>query len=136
MSRSGTALVAATAIHAGFQLTVTVVVYPALARVAPKDWQDAHRAHTTAITPLVVVVYGLLVLTGAWAVIGGPHGWTWVALAAAAVAMLVTAVSAGPTHTRLGAGHDPARIRSLLRADRIRTAAAIVAAVAAMLSWP
>ena len=134
MSRSGTALVAATAIHAGFQLTVTVVVYPALARIAPEDWQDAHRAHTRAITPLVAVVYGLLVLTGAWAVIDGPDGWTWLALVTAAVAMLVTAVSAGPTHTRLGAGHDPNLIRTLLRVDRIRTAAAIVAAIAAVLS--
>ena len=128
-----TAFAVATAVHAGFQLTVTVVVYPALARVRAEQWQDAHRAHSGAITPLVVVVYGLLVLTGAWTLIDGPSGWTVVAVVAAGVALLVTATSAGPTHRKLGAGHDPAQIRGLLRADRIRAVAAVVAAVGAAL---
>lgn len=129
-----TALSVATAVHAGFQLTVTLVVYPALARVPAEQWQDAHREHSRAITPLVVVVYGLLVLAGAWALIDGPNGWTVVAVAAAGVALLVTATSAGPTHRRLGAGHDPAQIQGLLRADRIRAVAAVVAAVGGALA--
>lgn len=130
---SGVAFVVATAVHAGFQVTVTVVVYPALARVAPEQWQDAHRAHSRAITPLVVVVYGLLVLAGVWVVIDGVDGWTVVALVFTAVAMLVTGLVAGPTHGRLGSGHDPERIRGLLRADRIRGVAAVIAMVVAIL---
>lgn len=132
MLTSETALLLATAVHAGFQLTVTAVVYPALSRVPPEHWPDAHRAHSRAITPLVVLVYGLLVVAGAWAVVAGPDGWTLIALGAAAIAMLVTAVRAAPTHRRLGAGHDPERIRALLRADRIRSLAAVVAVIAAI----
>ena len=134
MVTSETALLLATAVHAGFQLTVTLVVYPALARVSPAQWKETHDAHTRAITPLVVVVYGLLVLAGVWAVIDGPDAWTLVALASAAVALLVTGSSAGPTHRRLGAGHDPGRIRGLLRADRIRAVAAVIAVIAATMA--
>ena len=36
------ALLAATAAHAGFQATVTLLVYPALARVAAADFASAH----------------------------------------------------------------------------------------------
>ncbi|GAA0804986.1 hypothetical protein [Spirilliplanes yamanashiensis] len=133
---SGVALLVAAAVHLGFQLTVTVVVYPALARVPAASWAAAHRAHTRAITPLVAVVYGGLGVAGGWAVLAGPGGWTLVALAGAAVAVLVTAVAAGPAHGRLGAGHDVQRIGRLLRADRVRAVAAVVAfAGAAVAVW-
>jgi hypothetical protein len=125
------ALLTAAAAHLGFQATVTAVVYPALARVPAAQWAPAHRAHSRAITPVVAVVYGALAITGGWALLSGPGAWTLVALAATAVAVLVTAVAAAPAHGRLGAGHDPRRIRRLLRADRVRAVAAGAALIAA-----
>ena len=52
------ALLASTALHAGFQLKVTLVVYPALADVQPNLWAAAHARHSRRITPLVALVYG------------------------------------------------------------------------------
>lgn len=127
------ALLAATAVHLGFQATVTVLVYPALARVPPAQWAEAHRAHSRAITPVVVVVYGSLLAAGAWALWQGPTTGTWLTLAATAVAMLVTALVAAPAHARLGVAHDPKRLRQLLRADRLRTVAAALALLAAFI---
>ncbi len=125
-----TALLAATAVHAGFQLTVTTLVYPALPRVPPGQWVEAHLAHSRAITPLVAVVYGGLAATGGWVLLSGPYGWEVVALSAIAVAVLVTAIVAAPAHGRLGGGHNSAVIRRLLRADRVRAATAVAALVA------
>ncbi len=128
------ALLTATAVHLGFQVTVTAVVYPALARVPSGQWAVAHGAHSRAITPVVAVVYGALALAGGWALLSGPDAWTVVALTATAVAMLTTALVAAPAHGRLGAGHDPERIGRLLRVDRLRAAAAVVALAAAGLA--
>ncbi|GLL06969.1 hypothetical protein [Dactylosporangium matsuzakiense] len=125
------ALLASTAAHFGFQATVTVMVYPALARVPAAQWRAAHDAHSRAITGLVVIVYGALVVTGGWALWSGPNAWTLVALAATAVALTVTAVAAAPAHARLGGGHDPERIAALLRIDRIRAVASTIAVAAA-----
>lgn len=127
------ALLAATALHLGFQATVTVLVYPALARVPPAQWTAAHRAHSRAITPVVAVVYGSLLAAGGWALWSGPAAGTWLALAATAVAMLVTAFVAAPAHGRLGGGHDPELLRRLLRADRVRAVAAALALLAAFI---
>ncbi|MEU4423199.1 hypothetical protein AB0F81_21450 [Actinoplanes sp. NPDC024001] len=126
-----TALLAGTALHFGFQATVTTVVYPALARVDPSGWAAAHRAHTRSITPVVAVTYGVLALICGWALLREPGGWTLTALAATAVAVLVTAATAAPAHHRLGNGYDARHIGRLLRADRVRTAAAAVALTAA-----
>ena len=131
---SEVALLAATAVHAGFQATVTTLVYPALARVPAEQWAGTHLAHTRAITPLVAVIYGGLAVTGGWALLSEPDGWTLVVLAATAIAVLVTAVVAAPAHGRLGGGHDRARIRRLVRADRVRTAAAVIAVAAAIVT--
>ncbi|GAB2586709.1 hypothetical protein Aab01nite_51220 [Paractinoplanes abujensis] len=131
MITSETALLASAAAHFGFQATVTAVVYPALARVPAAQWPAAHRAHSRAITRLVVVIYGALVVTGVWALWSGFQAGKLVALAATAVAFTVTAAAAAPAHARLGAGHDPGRIATLLRVDRIRAGASAVALVAA-----
>ena len=40
------ALLVSTALHAGFQLTVTFVVYPGLADVQPDRWPVAHARHS------------------------------------------------------------------------------------------
>lgn len=129
------AWLAVAAAHFGFQATVTALVYPALARTPPDRWAQAHGTHSRSITPLVVLIYGGLVLAGGWTLLAGPRGgWTLVSLAAAGVAMLVTAVAAAPAHGRLAAGPDPDRLAGLLRADRVRAAAATVAVAAAALA--
>ena len=126
------ALLAAAAVHLGFQLTVTLVVYPALA-LAP-DWDRAHSAHTRSITPVVVIVYGALVLATGWALLATwIDPWTLLAAAGAGLALLSTALVAGPTHGRLADGRDPALLRRLLVADRVRTVGAVVFFVGAAL---
>ena len=128
-------LVVATAVHAGFQLTVTVLVYPALVRTGADDWTAVHGAHSRRITPLVAVVYGLLVVAGVAIVAAGPEGAaTWVALAASAVVLVVTATAAAPLHGRLATSPDPRLLALLLRVDRVRAVAALVALVAATLA--
>ncbi len=50
MTCSETALLTATAVHLGFQVAVSVLVYPALTRVPAEHWAEAHKAHSRAIT--------------------------------------------------------------------------------------
>jgi hypothetical protein len=128
-----TALLAATAAHFGFQVTVTTLVYPALARVPADRWVIAHDAHSRAIVPLVALVYGALALTGGWALLSGPSGWTLPACAALAATGVAT-VFAARVHGRLGAGHDREQIGLLLRIDRVRAVTATLALVAAALA--
>lgn len=116
------ALTAAAALHLGFQLTVTVLVYPALARIAPVTWTQTHDAHSRRIVPLVGLTYAVLVGTGVWALAAAPRSGALVlALAGAAIALLTTAFVAAPLHGRLGGGHDPALLARLLWVDRVRT---------------
>jgi len=133
-----TALVAASAAHAGFSVVVSVVVYPALADVAresPRQWSTRHDAHSRRIGYVVAPLYLLVAAACVWVLATGPQGWAWAALTANAVAAAVTALRAAPTHGRLGReGPDPGLVRTLLRADRWRTAAAVVAVVAALLA--
>ena len=127
------ALLASAAVHLGFQLTVTFVVYPALAEVP--DWDRAHAAHTRAITPVVVLVYGMLVLAGGWALLTTwLDAWTVLAVAGGGVALLATALVAGPAHGRLADGREPVLLRRLLVADRVRTVGAAVCLLGAGLA--
>ena len=131
---AATAFALAAAVHAGFQLTVTVLVYPALAAVPAEQWTAAHSAHSRRITPLVGVAYAALVLTGGWYVVAGPDVVGCVALLLAGLALVVTAASSAPLHGRLAS--DDARLSTrmpqLLRVDRLRCAAALAAAAAAV----
>lgn len=129
-------LVAATAVHLGFQLVVTAVVYPALLTVPASRWDAEHSAHRRRITPVVAVVYGLLAVACAAVLLVGPHGPAAVcAVAASAVVVLVTATTAGPAHGRLAReGSSPGLVRRLRRADAVRLVGAAVAAVAALVS--
>lgn len=126
----GSAFAVAAALHAGFQVTVTALVYPTLAGRSDADWRAAHDRHSRAISPLVGAVYLLVLAAGGWLVAGRPGPLGWVALAATAGALLVTAALAAPLHGRL-ADRDPALVRRLLVVDRLRCAAAVVGAVAA-----
>ena len=122
------AQLAATALHAGFQLTVTLVVYPALAAVPSSGWQVAHDAHSRRITPLVGVAYVAALVACTGAAVGTRSPGSLVALGATLAAVAVTAAAAAPTHGRLGRqGRDDALVARLLRADRWRCAAALVA---------
>lgn len=126
------ALIVTTALHLGFQLVVTVLVYPALADVPGPSWREHHDRHSRRITPLVVVVYGFLALACGWVLGSGPTMTEVIAIGACAVAGGLTAVVAAPAHGRLGRGRDPASLRLLLRADRLRLVAAVVALAGAV----
>lgn len=125
-------LVAATGLHLGFQLTVSALVYPALADLPPDQWMRAHRRHSRRIVPIVVLTYALVLVTLGAAVRAGPVTvWLGVCVAGTALALGATAVGAAPLHGRLGAGHDPALVTRLLWVDRLRTVGALLAAAAA-----
>jgi hypothetical protein len=113
---------------------VTLIAYPALAATPEDRWPETHAAHGRRITPLVVLVYGLLAGACGWALLSGPRGWTVGAVLAAAVAGLLTAFGAAPLHGRLGTGRSPLLLHRLLVVDRLRTVAAAVAALAAILA--
>ncbi len=126
-------VLAAGALHAGFQVTVSALVYPALLRAEP--FGPAHRRHSRGIAPVVVVVYGALVATGvARLVVGDLDGASTVALGGAALAGLTTALVAAPTHGRLAAGRTDALARRLTRADLVRTVGAVVGFAGALVA--
>ena len=129
----GYLLVAATALHAGFQLVVTFLVYPAFAEVPADDWSRYHAAHSRRITWLVAVVYGLALLAAAAVLVTG----TWqvgtvTSVVATGLAVLVTMTVAAPAHSRLGRGRGERDLATLVVADRFRLGAAVLAAVAAL----
>lgn len=126
------ALAVAAALHAGFQLCVTVLVYPVLLHDGHR-WSERHRAHSRAIVPLVALTYGAHVLAAGWALASRPDSvMVWVATAGLAATVGITALGAAPLHRRLGRGHDPALARALLRVDRARLGAVLLAATAAV----
>jgi len=130
-------LLLASAVHAGFQITVTLVVYPALVGSRPEDWGAVHDAHSRRIGLVVVAVYGLLAIACLLVLLRGPYGVApLVAVAAHGVAGLTTALVAAPLHGRLGrVGPRAELLARLLVADRVRAVAALVGLGAALLAW-
>lgn len=130
------ALALAAALHAGFQVTVTALAYPALAAVPADRFAAAHDAHSRRIVPLVGLVYLALLGAGAWVLAAAPLGVAvWAALAAEGATLLVTAALAAPLHGALGGrGPDPALLRRLLVVDRGRAALSVAGLVAAVLA--
>ena len=125
---STVALLGATAVHAGFQVVVTFLVYPAFADIPEDQWPAFHAAHSRRIAGIVVVVYALLVLTSGWVMVAGPTDTATVAaMGAAAAAILITAFVAAPAHGRLSPDRGAGDLALLVRADRVRLAAALVA---------
>lgn len=127
-----TVLVAATAAHAGFQLAVTGVVYPALTEVPEQGWTQAHARHSRRIVPLVAAVYGGVVVSAAGSLATRPSTPALLSALASAVSLGTTTLVAAPLHGRLGSGRDDALLSRLLRADRLRSAGAVVALAAAL----
>lgn len=128
-------LLAATWAHLGFQVTVSTLVYPVLAATPAEGWRAAHDRHSRVITPTVGAVYAAL-LVGSVAALSTAAGPAVVAaVGGTALSLGTTALVAAPLHGRLAtAGPTPARLQQLLVADRVRTAGAAVAAVAATLA--
>lgn len=129
-----TALLVVSAFHAGFQVVVSAVVYPALADVPADRWDVAHDLHSRRIVRVVAVLYPAVVAVCLWALVVGPvTAASIVAVAANLVAVAVTAGLAAPTHGRLGREHSTRLVGTLLVTDRVRTVAALVALAAACL---
>lgn len=124
------------AAHLGFQLTVDLVVYPALGEVSGDAWTAAHDRHSRRIVPLVAALYPPLVLLLGWTVAVEPRSaGTWLAVAGGLLSVAVTAAVAAPTHGRLSsaaAGDRPALLRRLDRADRVRSVGAVVCVAGAL----
>ncbi|QZY28672.1 hypothetical protein [Nocardioides coralli] len=120
--------------HAGFQLTVTVVVYPALAAVPQTSWSVSHDGHSRRISLLVVPWYAALLASSGWALVAADRSPSLlVAVAALVAVVVVTGVAAAPLHGRLGReGPQGVLLRRLLLVDRLRLALALVGAVAAV----
>lgn len=128
-----TAFALASVLHAGFQLTVTLMVYPVLAETGAEAWSITHERHSRRIVPIVGAVYGGLVMTGAWLVVDGPSPTGWLALALALGAVVVTAALAAPTHGRLTT-NDPQLVHRLLVVDRVRCGFAVLGAAASVVA--
>jgi hypothetical protein len=125
------------AAHLGFQLTVTLVVYPALGEAPEDQWAEAHARHSRRIAPLVALLYVPLVLLLGWTLAVEPRAeGPWLAAVGGAVSVVTTAALAAPMHGRLStvpARERPDLLRALARADRIRTAGAAVCLLGAVL---
>lgn len=115
----------AAGVHAGFQLTVTALVYPALSRVPADRWANEHARHSRAIIPLVGLVYVLLAASVIWLLMTDRHGSTYVGAVGAATIAAVTAFGAAPLHGRLSVRNDEL-ISRLLRIDQVRALLAVL----------
>jgi hypothetical protein len=128
-------LLAATGLHAGFQASVTVLVYPALAEAPPERWHEVHDRHSRRIVALVAMVYAAVLVSCVGAVADDPSSvLLWVAALASVATVLVTATAAAPLHGRLGAGWDPTLLSRLLVVDRLRCGCALLAFAATVLA--
>ncbi|GAB3016937.1 hypothetical protein GCM10011376_03140 [Nocardioides flavus (ex Wang et al. 2016)] len=137
LTEPGPWLLVVAAAHLGFQLTVDLVVYPALGDTTDDAWDEAHARHSRRIAPLVGLLYVPLVALLAWTVAVEPQAvGTWLATVGGALAVVTTAALAAPMHGRLAAVAPAERrdlLRTLDRVDRVRTAGAVVCLAGAVL---
>jgi len=132
---AGTAFLVAGSAYAGFQATVTAVVYPTLSHVRAAHWRQAHDRETRAVRPLVAASSVAVAATAAWWLATSWSILAVVAVALAALSLAITAVVAAPLHRRLVKRDDQALTR-LLGVDKARTVlafAAVGVALAALL---
>jgi hypothetical protein len=130
---AATAFIAAASAHAGFQATVTLVVYPTLSHVRAAHWRQAHDRHTREIRPLVGVAYLALAATGVWWLATDWSALSVVAVVLAALAVAITPVFAVPLHRRL-VKRDEVALARLLSVDRARTVLAFAAVAVAIVA--
>ena len=123
---AATAFLAAASAHAGFQATVTLVVYPTLSHVRAAHWRQAHDRHLKQVRPLVAVLYLALAATGVWWLGVDWSGLSVFAVVLVALPVVVTAALAAPLHRRLVRRDEDALTR-LLGVDKVRTVLALAA---------
>ena len=125
------AFLVATAVYAGFQWCVQVVVYPQFAAVPAESFAAYEAAHQRRITPLVGVVFGLLVVATGWLAFGRDPRTpvTLVVIGAVLVVavLALTAFAAVPQHRVLSDGWDASAARRLQRVDLARAVVATAA---------
>ena len=114
------AYVVAASAYAGFQWLVHLVVYRSYNLVPPDAFPAFERAHMRRISPLVVVLFGSLVIATVALFVAG-RGDVGIA-AAVLLAMLLglTLFGAVPAHRRLVQRYDEQVLRRLLRIDAAR----------------
>ena len=129
MSPAGIAHLAAACAYAGFQVTITAVVYPQLAavgRVAPAVFPAHEARHATRTAVVVGPLFAALVGATGWLVVAAPTSvLVWAAAGCTALVLAVTALAAVPRHDRLRGGWDPTVMGRLLRVDAVRAGAAL-----------
>lgn len=128
------ALLVATGLHLGFQLTVSLVVYPALVRTPADRWPTVHTAHGRRITPVVGIAYAGGAVSSSGVLLTDPSYGAVVAAAGTGIAIALTATLAAPLHGRLAPGPEERLLVRLQRVDWLRTAAALVAVLGALLA--
>ena len=127
---------AAACAYAGFQVTITVLVYPQLAAVghsAPAIFTAHEARHSTRTAAVVGPLFAALVAATGWLVVAAPTSClAWAAAACTAVVLGVTALAAVPRHNRLRRGWDRAVMTALQRVDAVRAGAALAQVVLAV----
>lgn len=114
---------AATGFMVGLIWTIHVVHYPLFALVN-EPYRPFQEAHMARITALLVVPWGIEVISAALLVLAAPAGSaTAIALAGMGligVLVAITGLGAAPIHGRLVERFDADLHRRLLRVDRVR----------------
>lgn len=120
----------ATALYAGFQWTIRLVVYPQLAAVGRADFVAYELAHQHRVSLAVGPLFVALLVTTAAIIVVPPAGTpVWARIAAAVLLVVVlgaTWLLAVPQHRALSDGFDAAAHRRLLRADTVRLVVAVL----------
>ncbi len=116
---------AATGFMAGLIWTIHVVHYPLFALVN-EPYRPFQEAHMARVSRLLVVPWGIEVLTAVAVAIAAPAGAARLlaitGLALVGLILALTAFGAAPIHGRLVDRFDPDLLRSLLRVDLVRAA--------------
>lgn len=123
---SGTALLVAVAVHLGFQLCVTTLVYPALGQGSAQTFADRHQGHSRRITPVVILVYGGLLIACAWSLMECVDAASTAVGVTVVMLLAITGLGAAPRHGRLGRGWSRSTWTALMRLDRARLLLAVV----------
>jgi len=114
----------------GVGLTVTLVQYPTFRVVAPGEFVAFHARHSTGMVLVVAVPWLTQGVTALAVLLGAYPAAAKVVVGFSAVAVLITVTVIVPAHGRLSDGFFAAAHATLTRADRVRTAAFLLHAVA------
>jgi hypothetical protein len=129
----------ATGFMVGLIWTIHAVHYPLFAFV-PEPYEPFQSEHMRRISTLLVIPWGVEVVTAFWLVLAGDPGqqraWALVGGALVVAIVGVTGLLAAPAHGRLLERFDAAQHRHLMRVDLVRTLLWTArGAVAVILAW-